>query len=324
MNQSNTDPTTGLNPASWMHDHLALLGNQPLNAFCMTGSHDSGMSVRTSGTAFGLDCNTLTQTNGIQEQLNLGARYFDIRPVISGGKYLTGHYTQLKIDKLVSWQGANGQSIQEIITDVNAFTAVHQELVILNLSHSLNTDLGNAKYAPFTQAEWNRLFAELSHLHHLFVVHNDPTVNLTSYTLNRFIATGPAVVLVVQANVNLGSYAGQGFYRYRNFNVYNNYSDTNDLEKMARLQFERMQENQDQYFLLSWTLTQSDTQAATCFILPGVKSIKDLADTANAALIPSVMPVVTKTNFPNIIYQDNIKDDQAVQLAMQINRLLLS
>ncbi|HEY7767962.1 MAG TPA: hypothetical protein VIB55_07250, partial [Longimicrobium sp.] len=113
-------------PAAWMQQNLGVLGGRSLRHLCIPGSHDAGMSVYTSGTAFATRCNTLTQTSGILGQLQFGVRYFDIRPVISAGQYLTGHYGN--IGQINSWQGANGQSIASIISDVNAFTGANQEL----------------------------------------------------------------------------------------------------------------------------------------------------------------------------------------------------
>ena len=159
--------STNLPSASWMRDNLSILGSKKLKEICITGSHDSGMHVYTSGTAFAHDCNTLTQSKSLQGQLSAGTRYFDIRPVISAGKYYTGHYGY--IDQLASWQGANGQSIESIVADVNAFVSNHKELVVLNLSHSLNTDVGNSQYRPFNQAEWDGLFAELAKIDNLYI-----------------------------------------------------------------------------------------------------------------------------------------------------------
>ena len=119
----------------------------------MPGSHDAGMSTLTSGTAMGTRANVITQTQSIGGQLNAGSRYFDIRPVISAGQYVTGHYGRIEQLGVVTWQGGNGQSIDSIISEINAFTACNQELIILRLSHDLNTDVGNEGYRSFTQHE---------------------------------------------------------------------------------------------------------------------------------------------------------------------------
>lgn len=309
---------SNLNSSSWMKDNLALLGDKPLKNICITGSHDSGMSVYTSGTAFSHDCNTLTQSKNLQGQLNLGIRYFDVRPVISAGQYYTGHYGH--IDQISSWQGANGQSIESIVSDVNAFTAHNDELVILNLSHTLNTDLGNNSYRAFTQAEWSGLFDLLAGINNLFITNNQPEIDLTALTLNSFIGDGPAVLIIVEdSGVNLGARSGQGFYRYNNFNVYNSYADSNSLKTMADDQITKMkQESGQNYFLLSWTLTQSGVEATTCSL--GIaSSIKDLANEANQNLAYLLYPSISPTQFPNIIYEDNVVNSEAAALAMAVN-----
>ena len=309
---------SNLNSSSWMKDNIALLGNKPLKDICITGSHDSGMSVYTSGTAFSHDCNTLTQSKNIQGQLSAGIRYFDIRPVISAGHYYTGHYGH--IDQISSWQGANGQSIQSIVSDVNAFTAHNDELVILNLSHTLNTDVGNYAYRAFTENEWDGLFELLSGINHLYITDNKPDIDLTALTLNNFVSDGSAVLIIVEDNnVSLGARSGQGFYHYNNFNVFNSYADSNNLKTMADDQIEKMKQKSGQdYFLLSWTLTQNGTEATTC-ALGVASSIKDLANEANQNLAYLLYPNISPTQFPNIIYEDNVLNSGAAAMAMAVN-----
>lgn len=318
--EENNYTSTKSKQNSWMQDNLSLLGDKQLKDICITGSHDSGMSVFSSGTAGAFECNTLTQNCSILQQLLFGARYFDIRPVISGGQYYTGHYSHIGN---VTWQGANGQSIQSIISDINSFTSNNQELVVLNLSHSLNTDVGNNSYRPFTQSEWEQLFIQLSTINNLFKIENNPNVDLTSLTLNKFIHHASAVVIVVEETVDLGNRQGQGFYLYKNFNVYNSYADTNDLQKMADDQLSKMKEQaRKNYFLLSWTLTQDNTEAVTCSI--GIaSSIKDLANQANQSLIRMLYPNVSSSEFPNIIYTDDIVNSESAALAMAINHTIL-
>ena len=306
--------STNLNGASWMQDNIAMLGNKKMNEICITGSHDAGMSVRTSGTPLAANCSVLTQSKSIQGQLESGARYFDIRPVISAGAYYTGHYGY--IGKLSSWQGANGQSIDSIIADVNSFTSSQKELVVLNLSHSLNTDVGNGSYRAFNQGEWNVLFKELAKIKNLFIANK--TADLTANTLNDFIASGAAVIIILEENANLGSYEGNGFFKYANFDVYNSYADKNQVDSMATDQFNKMKANNSKYFLLSWTLTQDALQAATCG-LGTASSIKDLASQANQRLASLVYPKVSNTAFPNIIYTDDILNSNAAAMAMALN-----
>jgi hypothetical protein len=323
---------------AWMQNNLGVLGDKTLRRLCMPGSHDAGMSIRASGTAFGRECNTLTQSKNILGQLECGIRYFDIRPVIGGGgQFLTGHYGHILGDK--TWQGANGESIQSIIDGINSYTAKYKELIVLNLSHSCNTEVGNNSYRPFNQAEWNRLLAQLTDasrgIKGLFVT--DAT-DLTTLTLNTFIRNRSAVIVVINETMDLGDYAQKGFYKTANFPVYDNYSGTEHLDTMTSDQLQKMRTERttpdSQLFLLSWTLTQSDSTAATCFLPipqpeptilqpspPPPNSIKDLANIANPSLYDKLLPNCNNKCYPNILYIDNVQNSSIAALAMAVNSI---
>jgi hypothetical protein len=269
-------------------------------------------------TALANPCDTVTQTTGVLGQLQLGVRYFDIRPVLSGGACYTGHYSQIDVPLIgATWQGANGQSIPSIINDVNSFTSSNQELVVLYLSHDLETDEG---YVPFSQDQWDGLFSQLKNLNNLFVAPNPTSTDLTLLTLNDFIGSQAAVVVVVDpssSSISLGDYAAEGFYTSANFSVYNEYSDTDDLATMQTDQLDKLdaqRPNPDAgYFLLSWTLTQSSTDAVEG------PCILDLANTANSAL-PNVLPACSAQTYPNIILIDNVTSSTGIaDLAMAVN-----
>ncbi len=334
---------SSFNAATWMQDNMGLLGSKALKDITITGSHDSGMSVSNSKTLGAADCNTITQTNDILKQLNLGIRYFDVRPIIGGGDYYTGHYSNIGED--LGGQGARGQSIADLIDSVNGFTRNKQELVILNLSHSFYTDNREKSnnYSAFTQEQWDGLFTQLAGLKNLYIVDGTPPPDLTQKTLHDFIGNGSsAVVVIVQADaapngdpISLGTYAGQGFFPYSSFNAYNAYSDTNDFDTMAADQIAKMKEQKAAgiYFLLSWTLTQSSGDAVACAIpnsnpAPSSPrfmgpSILDLAQTANSGLLQNLIPNTNQDIFPNIIYIDgvgNLEFPLAARAAMNINQ----
>lgn len=303
-------------PDKWMQENIGILGSRPLTHICMPGSHDAGMSKINNHTAFGNAHNCQTQTISIGGQLAYGSRYFDIRPVIASGSFSTGHYSYVGI--LKGWQGANGQTISEVISEINSFTSVNNELIILNLSHAIDTDAGNAHYPDLNQNQWNSLFNQLTGINHLYVHPNPTTVDLTKVALSTFIGSSPAVVIIVQPdNIDLGSYSSKGFYRYSQFNVYNSYADTNDVSKMASDQLSKMaaqRSSPDQsYFMLSWTLTQDALQSAGFG-----ESVLQLADQANGAL-NSLRAKLSKSTYPNIIYIDNLRGGPELDIAMTIN-----
>jgi len=275
------------------------------------------MGVFYQGTAFSTAENTQTQRLTLDDQLRAGSRYFDLRPVISGGVYKAGHYDF--VEALNSWQGGNGQTIAEIIQQINAFTASNEELIILNFSHDYNTDVGNDSYRSFIQAEWDALFAQLAALANLWVAPGDPTtVDLTTIELRDFIGGGQAAVIVIvePSNIDLGSWAMRGFYKYSQFNVYNNYADTDDADMMSQDQLQKMSQlkSQGAYFLLSWTLTQDATE-----VVAG-PSVLSLADQVNQQLYLKLIPASTAGAFPNILYVDAFTS-QVTALAMALNNL---
>lgn len=314
-----------VNSSSWMSDNLSTLGNKTLRQLCLPGTHDAGMGTFVPGTAFAAPCNTVTQTSLLLGQLQLGARYFDIRPVIHGGQFFTGHYTELNIAGVNTWQGANGQSMASVISDINTFTHDNPELVIVYLSHDLDTDVGNSQYAAFSQAQWDSLLTQMQeNISHLKVV---LAGDISQLTLNEYIGDGQAAVIVVVdpsgSDIDISAFAAQGFYTPAQYAVYNEYSNTSDVNQMAVDQLAKMLAQRPSadspLFLLSWTLTQSTVQAATCGIGIG-QSIISLAKQANLVLAEKLLPACNASCFPNIIYIDNINAGVNVaDIAMTIN-----
>jgi hypothetical protein len=306
-------------PNAWMHASLGALGNRSLRQLCIPGSHDAGMSKLTIGGTIGANaCNTLTQYMRIFQQLQRGVRFFDIRPVIARGEYYTGHYTGTALGT----EGGNGQSIASIIDDVNTYTAANQELVVLYFSHDMNTDVG---YRSFTQDEWNGLFTELMRLNYRFEDPNPEKLDLTQLTLQRFIGSQPRVVIVVEPKIPLGTFATQGFYTVDpNFPVVNDYSNTNNLNTMLHDQLTKLWKDRPSpdapSFVLSWTLTQSPSDAVACFLFHSTNnSILALAEKANPALYSEVLPVCNDQTYPNILYIDGVIRFDIAALAMAVN-----
>ena len=304
-------------PPNWMQANLATLGDRTLRNLAIPGSHDAGMSSFSddSKTGFATEANTRTQTLDLAGQLAAGSRYFDIRPVISSGVFRAGHYSF--VDPIKSFQGANGQLVSDMIDQINAFTRDNKEMIVLNLSHDLNTDLPNDSFRPFDQAEYDRLFNDLLRLENRFVAPGDPTtVDLTTLKLNDFISGGKAaVVLIVEPNaINLGDFANQGFYKYAQFNAFNSFANKDDANAMIEDQLNKLNEQRPaNYFLLSWTATQQNEQV---IIGP---SILDLADTANALIFTKLIPALSNDKFPNIVFLDDFRSD-FTSLTLQINQ----
>ncbi|KAK7727724.1 hypothetical protein SLS57_002766 [Botryosphaeria dothidea] len=302
------DAFTSNNPSvDWMHQNLGTLGDRKLRHICVPGSHDAGMSEFNAHTGLVRDTNTLTQKFNIAEQLAAGSRWFDIRPVISSGKFYAGHYSDTGI---VGWQGANGQSLSDIVNNINSFTAHYDELIILDISHTMDTD---NDYADLSQAQWNQLFDQLLSLNNRFNTTGVSTSeDISQRTLNQFIGDGPSVLVVAElpSGITLGDYFAKGIVANSpNFPFYNVYSNTDELNDMSSDQLTKLADNRktpdDEFFLLSWTLTESVVDAIWGSIpIPGdMNSILELAGTAYQPLFET-FGNFTSSSYPNVLYMD--------------------
>ncbi|MDQ6962969.1 MAG: hypothetical protein Q9M28_10685 [Mariprofundaceae bacterium] len=299
-----------------MLDSRSVIGNKTLKDICIVGSHDSGMSKSKLRTAGALDCNTITQTKNIENQLNYGVRFFDIRPVISGGNFYTGHYSKIKKMGFTTWQGGRGQSIENIIDNLNSFTKDREEAVILNLSHAYNTDTGNSSYKDFTNEEWTNLLSMIKKgVHSLYQAKEH---NPLDVTLNDLLFTPAKSSVIVIIPSHVAEHNKKLSPAFVSIDIYDEYSETNDYDRMKKDQLQKMKDHsRNTYFLLSWTLTQDTTQALLCEV--GGSSIIQLADKANDGLVYAVMNGVDPKIFPNIISLDNITNCNPALLAYGIN-----
>jgi hypothetical protein len=296
----------------WMQQSMGSLGNRTLKHICMPGSHDAGMGVFKPGTVGAHFSNTQTQYLDFYHQLMAGSRFFDLRPVISKGQWVAGHYSGVKFGDKVGdevWLGGNGQSIKEIMQQINDFTKEHKELVIVNLSHTLDTD---NEYKDLTQDQWNKLFDELKAINNRFTLPASPnTVDLTSKPLGDFITDRASVLIIAQlpAGITLSTYATQGFYSSANFPMYDSYSNSNSLASMQADQLAKLRSNRnivadaaqrkETFHLLSWTLTQQPGD-----VLNWDRAILNLAAAAFDALVSEAWNAFSPQSFPNVLYVD--------------------
>ncbi|KAF2814969.1 PLC-like phosphodiesterase [Mytilinidion resinicola] len=296
--------SNGAPPIDWMQQSLGSIGNRTLRHICMPGSHDAGMSSYSPGTVGANFENTQAQYLDMYNQLLYGSRFFDLRPVISDGNFVSGHYSEVES----VWVGGNGQSLADIISAVNKFTAQYHEMIIINLSHTLNTD---SNYADLTQAEWNRLWDQLKGINNLVLDPNPGNTDYTTKVLNDFIGNSPSVFVINQLpnGISLGNYATQGFFSSANFPMFDSYSDSNSAATMEADQLQKVKDNRnivaddgarkDTFHLLSWTLTQQAED-----VLNFDKAIMNLAVSVYDDLFDKAYNAFTPESFPNVLYMD--------------------
>jgi hypothetical protein len=299
----------------WMQQSLGSIGNRTLKMICMPGSHDAGISNFKPGTVGAHFANSQTQYLNFYNQLVAGSRYFDLRPVISAGQWVAGHYSEVEG---IGWLGGNGQSVAEIVKQVNDFTAKYKELVIINLSHTLDTD---NDYKDLTQAQWNSLFDALKGLNNRFTVANPGSTDYSNTVLNDFIGSSASVFVFAQlpSGISLGDYATQGFYMQDNLPIYDNYANSNSAATMQADQLSKLKaqrnlvadagQRKDVFHIFSWTLTQQAED-----VLNFDRAIMNLAVSVYDNLFVEAFNAFTPESFPNVLYIDavGIRDKSVV------------
>lgn len=303
----------------WMQQSMGSLANRTLRHICMPGSHDAGMGTFSPGTVGAHFANTQTQYLDFKGQLMAGSRYFDLRPVLSGGKWVAGHYSGLDVGDDKVWVGGNGQPLTDIIKQINDFTASYHELIILNLSHTLDTD---NDYKDLTQDQWTALFDTLAGIQNRHtILDNQDSTDLTTKPLGDFITDRAAVVIVAQlpAGISLGAHASHGFYQSNHFPLYDSYSNTNDLAQMRADQLAKLHSRRnitpdpstrnDTFHVLSWTLTQQPQD-----VLNLDRAILNLNAAAFDDLVENGWSGFSPEAFPNVLFVDalGIRDKSVV------------
>ncbi|KAF2473247.1 PLC-like phosphodiesterase [Lindgomyces ingoldianus] len=296
---SNTGTTT-----DWMQQGLGSLGNRTLKQICMPGSHDAGMSTYKPGTIGANFANTQAQYLDLYQQLMTGSRYFDLRPVISNGQWVSGHYSEVE----GVWLGGNGQSLSDMVKQINDFTSQYKELIIINLSHTLDTD---NDYKNLSQDQWNKLFDTLKGINNRHAVSNPGKTDFTNTVLREFIQDRASVFIFAQLpnGISLGDYANQGFFMQDNFPIFDSYSNSNNAGTMEKDQLQKVKDNRnlvadagqrkDRFHILSWTLTQQPED-----VLNPDKAIMNLGASVFDDLISNAYNSFTPQSFPNVLFVD--------------------
>jgi hypothetical protein len=290
----------------WMQQSMGSLANRTLKHITMPGSHDAGMSTFSPGTIGAHFANTQCQYLDFYQQLMHGSRYFDLRPVISNGRWVAGHYSEVAD----IWVGGNGQAISDIIKQINDFTRQYKELIIINLSHTLDTD---NDYRDLTQDQWDDLFDTLKAINNRFTVPNPGREDFTNRVLGDFITDRASVFIFagLPSGISLGAYANQGFYTGDNFPLYDSYSNTNNPSNMQSDQLQKVRternlvadasQRRDRFHLLSWTMTQQPED-----VLNFDNAIMNLAAEVFDDLVANAFNAFTPQSFPNVLFVDAI------------------
>lgn len=127
------------NPATWMQEILQpLTSKKTLQDIVIPGAHDAGMSVLTApgGQQPGTinECNTLTQTLNIAQQLNAGIRMFDLRAGTYQNRLYSKHCASDCMAEAIG--GGYGEMLYSVSIAVKKFLQKNkEEIILLSFSH---------------------------------------------------------------------------------------------------------------------------------------------------------------------------------------------
>jgi len=326
-----------VNRASWMSDHSELR-DKTLRRIALPGSHDAG--------AFAVDA-AQTQDLNFLQQLRYGVRYFDLRPLYSGGanpidplKITTYHDITLRPGVF------KGPTFIEIVRDLRTFLQANHELVILRISQFSNFNANVfSKFVDIFLGDGKTIGIKKW----LFKPKDDGT-RLADRPLSDYLTTDGGTVLVVVDKDGANDYITddnrkQGFYRYRDWfatdpekgdlTVFDVFSDTNTFDTMAinpssstyglpRGQLNKFDKfkgkclNNDKVqcdlFLLSWTLTPSDPSRLEANAFNGAKEAN--RNLTSYLAIPRYQSANPDNLRMNILYTDAVELSRSVDVAL--------
>lgn len=325
--------------SEWMTDHFNLLKNRALYQITLPGCHDAGgYEIPDSmGTNVISKNDFVTQSMRVYDQLNGGMRYFDLRPTYQDGRHRIYHG---QTESLLL-----GPDFFEVIGDVKRFLTEKRrkkELIILSIFHMDNYD-DTLKFDLM-----KKIKNELSDF--MFTATGETEMTVLDYPFHELLRNGSAsdfrsrVLIRIDGTDALDTPGydpktdARGFF-FNDTNpsiaIFDEYSETLDLKTMFDDQMDKLENikkypnrspygNENELFLLSWTLThRPDLKTVSS------QSIKQLASEANDNL-PKAMKKLfydeatesyhpEQTNKINIIYVDYFELSHALEFALILN-----
>jgi hypothetical protein len=319
---------SGYNPATWMQDILyPAKSKYTLKDIVLPGAHDAGMSVLsgTGGIESGSinECNTLTQSHNIGEQLNMGLRMFDLRVGTFNNDFYAKHCSSDCMTEAMG--GGYGERMRNILDDIKSFLEKNRmETVIITFSHFCEKETPAADLAGYIQ---KRLGKDL-------IYERASGKSLRDITLQE--VAGKVIVvfehlafpgMAIDSSSTLPS--SKAFINFKR-----SYAATSDLKKLTAVQESffntisgHVQDND--LVRLDWQLTQNSPEAAlvcndfqseqagiianSAMLLTNVirnhKTIMNLSLSGNQYLTARVNDwigkgTINEQNKPNILYVD--------------------
>ncbi len=214
--------------------------------------------------------------------------------------------------------------MEDVFSDISDFFsggAHEKELVILKISHCADGSSSEPN-AECNSSDFDLIKKHIKNdLPRLVKCSDD--CDLMDMTLNEIFEKGNVIALVD----GVSSDKADGIFSWsdNDLPIYDHYSNADDLDAMAADQYDKLttQDNhKNKLFLLSWTLTMSESDALAC--ATNTTTILSMALDARKALFPKVIGdwlekgFITQQIYPNILYVDAY-DQVATRAAIYLN-----
>lgn len=243
----------------------------------------------------------------MQEQLNNGVRYFDIRPYYWPQNEGGTNDFHIYHDNL-------GPRISRILYLTKLFMeSVPKELVILRFSHFCNVNFDELTGIVLHE----RLSRLIRSVLGQYILNIDPQDGSFFRTkLKDILKSGPKILVIYDHDFALDqSRTAFGFLRNRPY--FDDYSNTDNLTVMQSDQLNKLKLNygtEDRLFLLSYTLTW---QLAT-FSNPNANNLNDLSKNASKSLADFVDDNDDKYQI-NVLFVDFCSEARVTDVAIVAN-----
>jgi hypothetical protein len=250
--------------SNWMSEY----GSYTLRRLSIPGSHDAGMWDASHCTVFASSGNTVTQIMPIKDQLDVGIRYFDIRPVLTldnqsnVSKYRTGHFSAVGSSDPESTfststfdyaLGCQGEDLDKVLSGVGDFLSLHPtEVVILKFSHYVYHQADTYRFFNNTDVSVQIKQTLIDRLINYIAANLDPATKIFTKGNARLVDTEISlckgkVIIVFDiadlAGVSLSNTATNNIYSYLDYDpdgpsveadmiVFDKYTNTNEVDTM--------------------------------------------------------------------------------------------
>jgi hypothetical protein len=325
---------------SWMSVCWPALKTRTLPQICLPGSHDAAMWTISKGYRFGDACNSQTQSADITGQLQLGARYFDIRPGVWSKLDGGPHAAHFSFPGGVAF-GAFGAPIGDVLNGVKSFltdaNTGKSEIVFLQFTHACNLDQSDNKY---TESNWTQLIAQVKAVLGTYLYCSATNSSLINVSLETIIASNGRVVTLYGLPEDFASLAdaSKGVFtcvnpdsldnlesRSASLILYDSFADTEDIDKMKADQLKKTIDFAGKNVrskvldLLSFTWTRKPSPWSQCmdvmapatnFQLPG--AFRGWIDSQQ----------LNSQVYPNIIVIDYLTDTRLLSTCIRLNQII--